>query len=345
MWYTLDCLAAARTGFIHSDHLGSTSLTTNITGTVVAETRYLPYAEERWTSGGAVTDFTFTGQRAERGFGLMDYNARYYDPGLGRFVSADTVVPQAGNPQALNRYAYVLGNPLRYNDPTGHYLFEEEPDDSFIWRQDKPANTLIRTAEPVAFSQADRNRDGNRSPGLASPPFQGPPDEPPSGESLDFVGFWEMDRLDAAGVRLNLSAWIPNFPIVGGDISLDAVYNVHTDELSVFLTPGILVGIGEGADVSIGGIGLYDLEDNSDYAGWGGGGQAAIIPAIGGQAAWAFSFSRGASGKQAQMWHGGIGGGAEFSASGTLGYGVEVVQWNKEGIWLLPETRFERKLY
>jgi hypothetical protein len=40
---------------------------------------------------------------------------------MGRFVSADTVVPEAGNPQALNRYAYVLGNPLRYVDPTGYY--------------------------------------------------------------------------------------------------------------------------------------------------------------------------------------------------------------------------------
>jgi RHS repeat-associated protein len=97
--------------FLHSDHLGSTSLTTDITGTVVAETRYLPYGEERWITGTLVTDFTFTGQRAEAGFRLMDYNARYYDPGLGRFVSADTVVPEYTNPQALNRYAYVLNNP------------------------------------------------------------------------------------------------------------------------------------------------------------------------------------------------------------------------------------------
>jgi RHS repeat-associated protein len=125
MWYTLDCLAAARTGFIHADHLGSTSLTTDITGTLVAETRYLPYGEERWITGTLVTDFTFTGQRAERGFALMDYNARYYDPGLGRFVNADTVVPDPGNPQALNRYVYAINNPLRYNDPSGHYACED----------------------------------------------------------------------------------------------------------------------------------------------------------------------------------------------------------------------------
>jgi RHS repeat-associated protein len=52
--------------------------------------------------------------------GLMDYGARFYDPALGRFVSADSLVPEPGNPQALNRYAYVLGNPLRYVDPSGH---------------------------------------------------------------------------------------------------------------------------------------------------------------------------------------------------------------------------------
>jgi hypothetical protein len=50
----------------------------------------------------------------------MDYNARYYSPGLGRFVSPDTVVPEPSNPQALNRYSYVTNNPLRGGDPTGH---------------------------------------------------------------------------------------------------------------------------------------------------------------------------------------------------------------------------------
>jgi len=47
-------------------------------------------------------------------------NARYYLPGIGRFVSADTIVPNPADPQSFNRYSYGLNNPLRYVDPTGH---------------------------------------------------------------------------------------------------------------------------------------------------------------------------------------------------------------------------------
>ncbi|MBU0493168.1 MAG: hypothetical protein KKA73_26840, partial [Chloroflexi bacterium] len=64
----------------------------------------------------------FTGQLEESTIGLYDYGARFYDPLLGRFVSADTVVPEPGNPQAFNRYSYVLNNPLRYTDPSGHSI-------------------------------------------------------------------------------------------------------------------------------------------------------------------------------------------------------------------------------
>jgi hypothetical protein len=49
-------------------------------------------------------------------------------PYINRFLSADTVVPGAGNPQAWNRYSYVLNNPLRYTDPTGHYCVGDDED-------------------------------------------------------------------------------------------------------------------------------------------------------------------------------------------------------------------------
>jgi len=50
---------------------------------------------------------------------------RWYDAQLGRWISADTIVPDPANPQSLNRFAYVYNNPLRYTDPTGHFTEDE----------------------------------------------------------------------------------------------------------------------------------------------------------------------------------------------------------------------------
>jgi RHS repeat-associated protein len=63
----------------------------------------------------------FTGQRLD-GTGLYYYNARYYDPTIGRFISPDTVVQSPANPQTLNRYSYCLNNPLKYTDPSGRIV-------------------------------------------------------------------------------------------------------------------------------------------------------------------------------------------------------------------------------
>ncbi len=101
------------------DQLGSASVVTDNTGVTVGEQRYYPYGETRVSTGTIYTDKLFTGQR-DTGLGIYDYGARMYDPKLGRFLSADTIVPGAGNPQNLNRFSYVANNPLRYIDPSGH---------------------------------------------------------------------------------------------------------------------------------------------------------------------------------------------------------------------------------
>ena len=119
--------------WIHGDHplrcaagtvgLGNANLVTSITGTVVSEMRYYPYGETRWVTGTMPTNKLFTGQRSETASAvgsLINMNAREYSPLLGRFLSADSIVPRPGDPQSLNRYAYGLNNPLKYTDPTGH---------------------------------------------------------------------------------------------------------------------------------------------------------------------------------------------------------------------------------
>jgi len=52
--------------------------------------------------------------------GLYYYNARYYDPTLGTFLSPDTIVPDPGTVIDYNRYTYSRANPLRFVDPSGH---------------------------------------------------------------------------------------------------------------------------------------------------------------------------------------------------------------------------------
>jgi len=108
----------------YADHLGRASLATTVTGTLVSQRRSLPYGETRWSSGPFPTDRRCTGQREEVTLGLYDYGARFYSPSLGRFISADSIVPEASNPQSFNRYSYVLGNPLKYVDSTGHWYYE-----------------------------------------------------------------------------------------------------------------------------------------------------------------------------------------------------------------------------
>jgi RHS repeat-associated protein len=110
--------------YLHTDHLGSTSLTTDEGGAVVARQLYHPFGTVRWSEGTLPTDFGFTGQRHD-GTGLIFMHARYYHPLVGRFISADTIVPSPGNPQDFNRYSYVRNNPLIYTDPSGHGLKED----------------------------------------------------------------------------------------------------------------------------------------------------------------------------------------------------------------------------
>jgi RHS repeat-associated protein len=110
--------------------LGSASLATDVTGAVISgsETRYTPWGEVR-TGGTLPTDRGFTSQRRETTIGLSDYVARFYDPYIGKFVSPDSMVPGAGNPQSFNRFSYGFNNPLAFVDPSGH-----DPFNTGSWR-------------------------------------------------------------------------------------------------------------------------------------------------------------------------------------------------------------------
>jgi RHS repeat-associated protein len=81
--------------YLHGDHLGSVSLTTTSSGALLSQQALAPWGTVR-ASGVPQTTLNYTGQRLD-GTGLLYYHARYYDPGLGRFISADSVVPGAAD--------------------------------------------------------------------------------------------------------------------------------------------------------------------------------------------------------------------------------------------------------
>ncbi len=74
------------------------------------------YGNQRYVQGALGTDKGYTGQFYDAVSGLYYYNARYYDPVMVQFLSADNV---QGNAQGMDPYAYVADNPETLTDPTG----------------------------------------------------------------------------------------------------------------------------------------------------------------------------------------------------------------------------------
>ena len=102
------------------DHLGGTHRIADSGGNVVRTTSYQPYGSVYQSFGSEDDDHKFTGQRLDDTTGLYYYGARYYDPGVGRFVTPDTVIQAPYDPQTLNRYVYCRNNPIIFIDPSGH---------------------------------------------------------------------------------------------------------------------------------------------------------------------------------------------------------------------------------
>jgi RHS repeat-associated protein len=118
------------TRYLHKDHLGSITEITDESGTVVESLSYDPHGKRRtpgWDD--AVNQVfaqelsrSFTGHEYLDDLGLIHMGGRVYDPDLGRFLSADPNIQEPYNAQNLNRYSYVLNNPLSYTDPSGFFF-------------------------------------------------------------------------------------------------------------------------------------------------------------------------------------------------------------------------------
>jgi RHS repeat-associated protein len=120
---------------------------TDYLGAPLNEDRFRAFGGDRYPDEITETTMHFTGQREEESLGIYFYNARYYDPMLGRFLQADSIVPNPGDPVAWDRYAYARNNPIRYNDPTGHAYYDPGCD-CMVYEPHPPTPT---PPDPVAL--------------------------------------------------------------------------------------------------------------------------------------------------------------------------------------------------
>jgi len=117
--------------YLHKDHLGSVDTITDEFGAVVLRLSFDAFGKRRgsaWSGSPSAGDWTNIAATTHRGFtfheqldtvDLVHMNGRVYDPTLGRFISADPTIQAPFMSQSLNRYSYVLNNPLSMIDPSG----------------------------------------------------------------------------------------------------------------------------------------------------------------------------------------------------------------------------------
>jgi RHS repeat-associated protein len=127
--------------YLLRDSLGSIDTIASETGSLKSRQSFNAHGQRReaatsvnsWSILNPVQSANFNTSTTTQGYtgheqldqvGLVHMNARLYDPEIGRFIQADSYVePEAT--QGLNRYSYVLNNPLSATDPSGNFSLRQ----------------------------------------------------------------------------------------------------------------------------------------------------------------------------------------------------------------------------
>lgn len=117
------------TYFALTDWLGTKRVEVSANG-YVSSSFSLPFGNGLSSTGNApdATEHHFTGKERDSESGNDYFGTRYYASTMGRMLSPDPVGGSLANPQTLNKYAYVLNNPLVNTDPTGMYVCSDSGD-------------------------------------------------------------------------------------------------------------------------------------------------------------------------------------------------------------------------
>lgn len=111
-------IAGSSAEYALADGLGSIRGISGSGGTLSGSASWEAFGEPAGF-GGATSIFGFAGEPSDA-TGLVDLRARMLDPLVGRFLTADTVSPNAPGTQGFSLYTYVANNPATWTDPSGH---------------------------------------------------------------------------------------------------------------------------------------------------------------------------------------------------------------------------------
>src|SRR6187402_722058 len=100
-----------------SDPQGTPLAIMDAYGNVISSSDHTPFGSP--ILGGGHSGIDYTGHLRDDYSSLIYMQARYYDPEVGRFLSADPPKASAGDLMAFNRFAYGHNNPINTLDPDG----------------------------------------------------------------------------------------------------------------------------------------------------------------------------------------------------------------------------------
>jgi RHS repeat-associated protein len=118
-------LGANAIQYFHNDRVGSTILVTDNSGSTISKPVYKPFGEVYNNTDDDNYRYGFAGKETDGDTGLMYFGSRYYDPALGRFITADSAAIGSEGYRAgqLNRYAFTQNDPINMADPSGNLAF------------------------------------------------------------------------------------------------------------------------------------------------------------------------------------------------------------------------------
>jgi RHS repeat-associated protein len=217
--------------YLLRDHLGSITMITDASGAILEKRRFDAWGNIVQTGGSLVAfsiiDRGYTGHEHLQGIGLINMNARLYDPILHRFLGPDDLIQDPYDTQSYNRYAYVLNNPLKYIDPSGNKGWPWQ------WFKKKDSPAKVRKEQDGSWTLAYPNPKSSGGSDGGGGGFSGASSADQTNNDLTKLSYWT-----------DWKAWLNAAPIINGvnrsTIDLDngnygsAAFNYGSAVLDVF---------------------------------------------------------------------------------------------------------------